>query len=169
MTARIYVTDLAAYNNGILHGQWLDATQDLDMLRDAINAMLKDSPIPNAEEYAIHDYEGFYGHHVEEYSNIETLHEIACFLEEHSELGGALLKHWCGDLEMAQKALKDNYSGIYKSLADYAKELTESSVEIPASLEFYIDYEAMARDMDLNGDVYTLELAYEEVHVFWNR
>ena len=25
---RIYVADLAAYNNGKLHGVWIDATQD---------------------------------------------------------------------------------------------------------------------------------------------
>lgn len=169
MTARIYVADLAAYNNGILHGQWLDASQDLDTLRDVINAMLESSPIPDAEEYAIHDYEGFYGYQVEEYSSIKTLHEIACFLEEHNALGGALLEHWCGDLEMVQTALEEDYYGTYESLADYAQELTESCVEIPASLQFYIDYDAMARDMKLNGDVYTLELAHGEIHVFCNR
>ena len=27
---RIYVADLAAYNNGKLHGVWIDATSDLD-------------------------------------------------------------------------------------------------------------------------------------------
>lgn len=27
---RIYVADLAAYNNGILRGFWIDATQDID-------------------------------------------------------------------------------------------------------------------------------------------
>lgn len=27
---RIYVACLAAYNNGELHGAWIDATQDLD-------------------------------------------------------------------------------------------------------------------------------------------
>ena len=169
MTARIYVADLAAYNNGILHGQWIDATKDLDELWDAINAMLKDSPIPNAEEYAIHDYEGFYGYCIEEYSSLETLHEIACFLEEHGMLGGALLEHWCGDLGMAKTALEEDYCGLYESLADYAQEITESCVEIPASLQFYINYKAMARDMNLNGDVYILEFAYKEVHVFWNR
>ena len=40
---RIYVADLAAYNNGKLHGVWIDATQDLDAIQDQINAMLADS------------------------------------------------------------------------------------------------------------------------------
>ena len=33
----------------------------------------------------------------------------------------------------------------------------------------YIDYEAMARDMELNGDVFTIALGFEDVHVFWSR
>ena len=52
---RIYVADLAAYNNGILHGVWIDVTQELDDIWDQVNKMLKASPIDEvAEEYAIH-------------------------------------------------------------------------------------------------------------------
>ena len=57
---RIYVADLAAYNNGKLHGVWIDATQNLEDIQDQINAMLAESPEGFAEEYAIHDYEGFW-------------------------------------------------------------------------------------------------------------
>ena len=31
------------------------------------------------------------------------------------------------------------------------------------------DYDAMARDMELGGDVFTIELGFEQVHVFWSR
>lgn len=31
---RIYVADLAAYNNGILHGVWIDACDDLDTIEE---------------------------------------------------------------------------------------------------------------------------------------
>ena len=58
---RIYVACLAAYNNGYLHGAWIEADQDADEIRDEIAAMLARSPIEHAEEYAIHDYEGFEG------------------------------------------------------------------------------------------------------------
>ena len=57
-TPRIYVACLASYNAGILHGEWIDAT-DADTIREAIQEMLKRSPTPGAEEWAIHDYEGF--------------------------------------------------------------------------------------------------------------
>ena len=53
-TINIYVADLAAYNNGKLHGVWIDATQDLDGIQEQINQMLADSPEGFAEEYAIH-------------------------------------------------------------------------------------------------------------------
>ena len=43
---RIYVACLAAYNNGILHGKWIDAHQDEIAIFDEINLMLKSSPIP---------------------------------------------------------------------------------------------------------------------------
>jgi len=88
---RIYVADLAAYNNGKLHGVWIDATQDLDDIQEQINAMLAESPEGFAEEYAIHDYEGFGGYSVGEYEGIHSLHKIACFIEEYPDLAGELL------------------------------------------------------------------------------
>lgn len=164
----IYVACLAAYNNGKLHGAWIDATQELDDIQDQINQMLADSPEPDAEEYAIHDYEGFGGYGLSEYEGIQSVHEIACFIDEYPELAGELLSHFGGSLDDASKAMEENYSGCYKSLADYAEELTEDTSQIPENLAYYIDYERMGRDMELSGDIYTIETAYDEVHVFWS-
>ena len=61
---RIYEADLAAYNNGKLHGVWINVSDDLDGIHEQINAMLAESPEGFAEEYAIHDYEGFGGYSV---------------------------------------------------------------------------------------------------------
>ena len=165
---RIYVADLAAYNNGKLHGVWIDATNDLDAIRKQINQMLAESPEGFAEEYAIHDYEGFGGYALSEYAGLEAAHEIACFIEEYPDFGGELLNNFGGDLEEARAAAVENYCGRYKSLADYAQELTEETTQIPENLSYYIDYERMGRDMELNGDVYTIETGYEEIHIFWN-
>jgi antirestriction protein len=55
--------------------------------------MLAVSPVPDAEEYAIHDYEGFDGYQLGEYEGIEAAHEIACFIEEFPEFGASLLGH----------------------------------------------------------------------------
>lgn len=164
---RIYVACLAAYNGGRLHGVWIDATQDLDAIQDEVNTMLANSPEEDAEEWAIHDYEGFGGYSVSEYSGFEELHDVASFIEEYPEIGGELLDHF-SDIEEARKAAEESYAGCYKSLADFAEELTEDTSQIPEQLQYYIDYERMGRDMELGGDVFTIETAHDEVHIFWN-
>ncbi len=165
---RIYVADLAAYNAGKLHGAWIDATDELEDIGQQVQTMLAQSPEPGAEEYAIHDYEGFAGYPLSEYEGLEAAHAVACFIEEYPDFGGELLNHF-GDLEDARRAADEDYCGCYRSLADCARELTEEATAIPENLAYYIDYEAMGRDMALNGDVFTIEAGFEEVHIFWNR
>lgn len=41
---RICVACLAGYNNGVLHGRWIDAGQEGDAIRDEIAAMLEAPP-----------------------------------------------------------------------------------------------------------------------------
>ena len=165
---RIYVADLAAYNSGILYGTWIDATLDVDDIQEQINKLLESSPIENAEEYAIHDYEGFGNYPLSEYEGINAAHELACFIEQHEEMAGELLSIFNGDIEQASKAIEENYCGCHKSVADYAEELTEGTSEIPEHLARYIDYSAMAHDMEIGGDIFTIETGFEEVHIFWN-
>jgi len=165
---RIYVADLAAYNNGKLHGVWINATDNLDDIQEQVNQMLAESPEGFAEEYAIHDYEGFEGYSLSEYEGLKTAHEIACFIEECPDFGGELLNNFGGNLEEARTAAEENYCGCYKSLADFAEDLTEETSQIPENLAYYIDYERMGRDMELSGDIFTIETGYEENHIFWN-
>ena len=80
---RIYVACLAAYNNGRLHGRWIDASQGEEAISDAVQVMLADSPEPDAEEWAIHDYEGFHGCRISEYAGIERVAALAEFIEEY--------------------------------------------------------------------------------------
>jgi len=165
---RIYVACLASYNAGILHGRWIDVTEP-DDIRENVAAMLAASPEPGAEEWAIHDYEGFEGADISEFAGFDRVCELADFIEEHGRLGGKLLAHFCGALDEARAAFED-YAGEYKSLEDFAFEFTEQTgVKIPESLEHYIDYAAMGRDIELNGDVFTVETGFEEVHIFWSR
>jgi len=165
---RIYVADLAAYNAGYLHGAWIDATLDVDTIQEQINSMLAASPVAGAEEYAIHDYEGFADYRLGEYEGIATAHNAACFIEEFPDVGGALLNQ-CGTIDAARKTVEYDYCGCYISLADYTQELTEANTDIPPHLIIYIDYERMARDMEIGGDVFTIETGYQKVHIFWNR
>lgn len=164
---RIYVACLAAYNNGRLHGRWIDAAQDADAIRSEISDMLATSPIPQAEEWAIHDYKGFEGAPISEYQGIESVADLAAFIAEHGALGGKLIDHFGGDLDEARTAIEDHYAGEYASLAEFAQELTEQSTTVPKCLDFYIDYEAMGRDMAL-CDVFAIDTGFNEIHIFWS-
>jgi len=164
---RIYVACLASYNAGILHGEWIDLDQDIDDIWKEIRNMLASSPEECAEEWAIHDYEGFGSLRISEYEGIEAVHQYAEFILEHEETGQALLAEYCGDLDEAKRVM-ENFIGCYSSLADYAQELTEETTQIPENLSFYIDYEAMARDMRLNGDIVSIDSNCGEVMLFWN-
>lgn len=46
---RIYVACLASYNNGVLHGRWIDVSSDADEMMEEISAMLRGSNFPNVE------------------------------------------------------------------------------------------------------------------------
>lgn len=163
---RIYVACLAAYNNGILHGTWMDAAREPQALQDDVRYMLATSPIAGAREWAIHDNEGFGSLRIEEYTGLDRISELGSFIAEHDELGAALLDHFSGDMDEAQEAIDDRYMGSYASLADYMQELTEQTISIPHALRYYIDYEAMAHDAELNGDAFTVRTAWDAVHVF---
>ncbi len=65
-----------------------------------------------------------------------------------------------------REALEDSYSGVYPSLADYKEELTAETTAIPENLRDDIDWESMARDAEMNGDLLAIRLAWDEVHVF---
>lgn len=165
---RIYVACLAAYNNGYLHGAWIDATTP-DEIMAGVRAMLADSPLSGAEEWAIHDYEGFEGASLSEYASVETVCALAEFIGEHGRLGAKVHGYFGNDLDAAVAAFED-YAGEYRSAADFAEELTrDTGTEIPPSLEYYIDWQAMARDMALNGEILVFQTGFDEVHIFWTR
>jgi len=159
-TPRIYVACLAAYNNGHLHGAWIECT-DPHEVWDAVRAMLEASPEPNSEEWSIHDYDGFEGCNVSEYASFDMVCDLAAFIEERGKLGAKLYTHFGDDLDDA---------GEHKSLGEFAEDLThETGPEIPSAFQYYIDWQAMGRDMELNGDVFTCSTGFEQIHVFWSR
>lgn len=147
----IYVACLGAYNNGYLHGKWLDAAQDVDALYAEIKNILASSPILDAEEFAIHDYEGFGGIPIDEYTSIDTVSSLAGFVAEHGELGAAVLAHAGGDIDEARRLLDDCYHGGVDSEEDFAISFAEDTMTIPDYLGYYIDYEKMARDLFISN------------------
>ena len=132
-TPKIYVADLAAYNAGKLRGVWIDATQEPDEILAQVQAMLAGSPEPVAEEWSIHADEGFEGVYISEWASFEEVHRLALLIEEHGALGGELLSHWNNDADEVRRLFDDGYYlGVYDSVADYAQEITEETIEIPS-------------------------------------
>lgn len=85
---RIYVASLADYNSGRLVGRWLDADQDEDELRRGAEDMLRSAAEPGAEEFAIHDYEGFAGLRLSEYESLATVARLARGFKQHGDAFG---------------------------------------------------------------------------------
>jgi antirestriction protein len=126
---KIYVACLAAYNNGQLHGAWIDATQDADTIQEAIEAMLEASPQPESEEYAIHEYEGFGKIKLSESESIDTVADLAQAIEEHGEAFECFYQNESFDsVSDAVEAFKECYSGEYKSKADWAESYLEETI-----------------------------------------
>lgn len=163
---RVYLACLASYNAGTLHGAWADATDESE-LREAVAAMLADSPAPHAEEFAIHDHEGFGSWGPDEYEELAEVAAKGAFIAEHGPLGAEVLAHFSGRLDEAEGVFED-YAGEWPDLGSFAEDLTEQSgVAIPDSVRLYVDYDAMGRDMELGGDVFTVRTSFDAVHVFW--
>jgi hypothetical protein len=81
----------------------------------------------------------------DELENLETADATRlCFLLDYHDLNEALLRF-------------DEVHLHYGTAEDYAQELFEDCYEIPEHLQNYIDYEAIARDMRMNGEIVEIE------------
>ena len=192
---RIYVACLASYSSGILHGTWCDFTTD--DIHEQVQAMLRDSKYPNvmvecpacsgtgctscadkgevpsAEEWAIHDSEGFPRGYVQEHSDFDELADMAELIEEQGlELVTAAMDCTSADdAASIRSMIEDNYCGVHDSLADWAEEMCADIYYaeikgLPGFIKYHIDWAAVAQEL-LGGD-------YQEVringthHIFHN-
>ena len=140
--------------------------EDSDEVRDNIQTMLATSPIKNAEEYAIHDYEGFGDKSLSEWEDIDTVINLAEFMAKYGALGGVLLGEY--SVEEAETLMEDHYHGAYNSEVDFAEAIFDDchSNAIPDNLLCYFDYDAFARDLFM-CDYFSVE-ADGQTHVFSN-
>lgn len=163
---RIYVASLSDYNAGRLHGSWIDASQDLDTIDTAITAMLASSPSgPGAEEFAIHDHDGFGHYQPGEYQPTDSVVRIAHGIIEHGPAFAAWATH-AGDDPEALERFDDVFLGNYDSLTGYAEQLLDVlgiqhiiDEHVPDMLQAYVsvDGEAFGRDLALGGDITIVE------------
>ncbi|MFL6137367.1 MAG: antirestriction protein ArdA [Frankiaceae bacterium] len=172
-TPRIYVASLADYNAGRLHGSWLDAARNPEDLQADIAAMLVASPEPNAEEWAIHGHDGFGGLRLDEYERLDTIAELASGLAQHGEAFVAFAA-WVGTSEATVERFDNTYWGQWDSRETFGEELltdlgaTRLLEELPAMLQRYLrfDYSAFVHDLEIDGDIHTVDLSTGQVAVF---
>lgn len=163
---RIYVASLSDYNAGRLHGTWIDAYQEDEDLAAEIQTMLDSSPEPIAEEWAIHDYEGFGPLRLGEYEDLASVAKVGRGIAEH----GPAYAHWAGVVGIGDPdeldRFEDVYLGHHESVEAYAEELLDDLgyfdlVErtVPEYMQAYItvDVQGFARDLELSGDITTSE------------
>jgi len=163
---RIYVACLASYNSGRLHGKWIDANQDEETINEEIQQMLKESPEPFAEEWAIHDYDGFGGLCLSEYESIEDIVRHAEMINKHGEAYIAYAGNIGSDY-VTEEGFEEAYQGQWDSEEDFAEHIVEETMEIPEHIRFYFDYEKYARELFM-GDYYSIRDDEHKVRVFRN-
>jgi antirestriction protein len=175
---RIYVASLSDYNDGVLHGVWLDAAQDLDELHAAVNEMLATSVSnPHAEGYAVHDHEGFGRYGVGEYDSLNWINQVAIGITEH----GLAFSAWADQCDHNEDALPlfgETYLGEWDGIEAYAEELLTDigwveaiDKAVPETMQSYvrIDFAGFARDCILSGDVTVVPSDKGGVWVFEGR
>lgn len=154
---RIYIACLAAYNSGALHGQWIDATSDVDAMQDEVAAMLAASPVAGAEEWAIHDYDSF--PNLGEFPGLAAVAAMAELFEDFDHIAPDDLQAILGSFHTADEAranLSDNFAGTFDSFRDYADEAADETLAcytLPDMVKNYFDYEGWARDLALEMTV----------------
>ncbi|HCB27074.1 antirestriction protein ArdA [Enterococcus durans] len=153
MELQVYIANLGKYNEGELVGAWFTPPIDYDDMKERIGLN------GEYEEYAIHDYELPFDVH--EFTPISEINRLC---EEIQELDGSPildeLKEIQGMWFSSISELLDAKDDIHcytdcdsmEDVARYYVEETGQLGEVPANLQNYIDYQALGRDMEIEGN-----------------
>lgn len=166
---RIYVACLAAYNAGRLHGRWIDADQPVEGIYDDVQAMLAASPEPAAEEWAIHDYEGFGALRLSEWESFERVSSIGVGIAAYGDAFAAWLSYDSSLDASDIAAFEDAYQGEHDSLRGYVEDYAATAglydaAEKAGSSYVTVDIDALTRDLDI--EMYTVPSDHHTVYVF---
>lgn len=174
----IYVACLCAYNNGHSSGCWIDANQEPEAIWQEINSMLANSPMPDAEEWAIHDYQNFGSISIDEYENIEELCQWVKLLTLHSNDRDAVAAYvdWAKNIgleEITSENFKSRYCGHWDNAEAFAlrsDEIEERYNWSGLESQFYfwstvIDWKKVGRELELSDEYYYID-ASPGIYVF---
>jgi antirestriction protein len=166
---RVYITDLAAYNNGFLVGEWVSLPLDSAKLTYKIREILAEGQLQcndaqHHEEWFITDYEweGDFSMIVDEYADVFALNDLVdelSVLSEHELLQCQFLLHEGYEFDYAIENHDDVIIYDYRSSTSFkdiyellAEELVDDGCfgEIPDALVHYLDYSKIGRDLSFD-------------------
>jgi antirestriction protein len=183
-SAKIYVADLAEYNDGRLVGKWFDFSDysDASELMIAIQEMLdeqtaKDKHGEVHEEWAVHDFEGFPRSFYSEYmgeKDFEKLYQIAEVANDRGLPIDVLMEavaDFGADEDQIERIAEAYYISIPASMGnesrDFAYEYIDSIGSITDAVsnpDFYFDYESFGSDARMDyTDEELEEYGYDEL------
>lgn len=173
---RIWVGSLADYNNGTLHGVWLNAARDEAELQADVDAMLAASPLTAAtgepaEEWAIFDYDGFGRLCIDELESLRWISQLAKGIAQHGPAFAAY-----ADVVEEEELLAGfdaAYLGHYDNVQAYVEQLVNDlgydrilNENLPATVRPYVKIDISATAADLLRDLHALPAADGGVWIF---
>lgn len=187
---RAYVANLGKYNEGEILGEWVGFPLE-DEAREELLIRLKlahrddsgelvsgyqDSTGAIYEEYIILDYdtdEEFPTDKLGEYESLAELNDhaerFAAFDDCEKLAFRAAVEEFCKLEEAFEKVENGDYRVYYNcdSMADVAEQYADETGmlgEIPDYLRYYFDFEALGRDMEIEGTYVYIDGNYVEFH-----
>lgn len=149
MNVKLYVANLAMYNDGKLVGEWLTLPMNLEELAERLRCILGED-----QECAIHHYEGPFS--ISEYDDIYRLNDIAIVLAHNDSRVVVALSECLDNVDEVVRLLESGDYSVYfdvGNLCDVAADMVDEGYfsPIPPSLSCYIDYEKIAGDLKMDG------------------
>jgi antirestriction protein len=154
----IYVACLASYNNGILYGQWIEIEDKTkEEIQEEIDLILKQSPEPFAEEYAIHDYNGpisSLASELGEWPDFDELIRIVEFIGNSEDRVKWLASDYSTHIAVdnLEDAFTESFYGTFSSEEEFAREYYEEKGYGGFTLIDYVDWKRVWEgEFDCNG------------------
>jgi antirestriction protein len=168
---RIYVASLNDYSAGRLHGIWINAAQEPGGIWASVAGMLAASPEPGAEEWAIHDHDGFGPVTLGEYEDLTLVAALGIGIVRHGTAFAVWAQYlgrdqWRADLDK----FEDAYQGCWSSETEYAEDVLDGlsfDPDKPAGgpLGEYLHFDLAAFARDLAAD-YAVIAHDGQIYVF---
>ena len=167
----IYVACLASYNRGILYGAWisLEWCEDTSEISQAIQEILNGSPVPDAEEYAIHDSQSLpeflSSQEWPDLEDLNTFAEVSANVDDREPYVMA-----CDNESriLTEDEFRECYYGHWSSPAAFAEDYYDQQGvlrDLPTELAYAIDWERVW-DSEFDCVSWSSQYASGGYHIF---